>query len=184
MDLSKAFDTLNHRLLLAKLKAYGLQPTALKQMENYLTGCFQRTKISHKYSSWSKIIAVIPQGSVLGPLVFNIFLNDLFLYPEETFLSNYADDNTLYSIGNTIERVKKALSNDFRIIQNWFRENVMVLNAKKCHYMRFGIGSENDDFIFDGIKLPNSCVEKILGVIINNELKFVPYSRSMCKKAA
>ena len=118
------------------------------------------------------------------PLLFNIILNDLFLYPEETFLSNYADDNTLYSIGNTIERVKKALSNDFRIIRNWFRENVMVLNAKKCHYMRFGIGSENDDFIFDGIKLPNSCVEKILGVIINNELKFVPYSRSMCKKAA
>ena len=131
MDLSKAFDTLNHRLLLAKLKAYGLQPTALKQMENYLTGCFQRTKINHKYSSWSKIIAVIPQGSVLGPLVFNIFLNDLFLYPEEIFLTNYADDNTLYSIWNL----------EFRIIQNCFHEDLMALNAKKCHYMCFGIGS-------------------------------------------
>ena len=60
----------------------------------------------------------------------------------------------------------------------------MVLNAKKCHYMCFGIGSENDDFIFDGIKLPNSCEEKILGVVIDNELKFDPHIRSMCKKAA
>ena len=134
MDLSKAFDTLNHRLLLTKLKAYSLQPNALKQMENYLTGRFQRTKVNNSYSSWSEIIAGVPQGSILGPLLFNIFLNNLFLYPQETFLSNYADDNTLYSIGNTIEGVKKALSNDFRIIQNWFHENLMVLNAKKCHH--------------------------------------------------
>ena len=61
MDLSKAFDTLNHRRLLAKLKAYGLQPTALKQMENYITGRFQRTKVSNSYSSWSKIIAGVPK---------------------------------------------------------------------------------------------------------------------------
>ena len=184
MDLSKAFDTLNHRILLAKLKTCDLQPTALKQMENYLTGRFQRTKVNNSYSSWSEIIAGVPQGSILGPLLFNIFLNDLFLYPQETFLSNYADDNTLYSIGNTIEGVKKALSNDFRIIQNWFHENLMVLNAKKCHYMCFGTSSENDDFIFDGIKLPNSCEEKILGVIIDDDLKFDPHIRSMCKKAA
>ena len=131
MDLSEAFDTLNHGLLLAKLKAYGLQPTALKQMENYLTGRFQRTKVSNSYSSWSEIIAGVPQGSILGPLLFNIFLNGFFSYPEETFLSNYAEDNSLYSIGNTIESVKKALSKDFRIIQSWFHENLMVLNAKK-----------------------------------------------------
>ena len=80
----------------------------------------------------------------------------------------------MYSIGNTIEGVKKALSNDFRIIQNWFHENLMVLNAKKCHYMCFGTSSENDEFTLDGIKLPNSCEEKILGVIIDKELKFDP----------
>ena len=108
----------------------------------------------------------------------------MFLYPEETFLSNYAGDNTLYSIGNTIESVKKALSRVFRIIENWFHENLTVINRKKCHYMCFRIGSENDDFIFDGIKLPNSCVEKILGVIIDNLLKFDPHIRNMSKKAA
>ena len=60
----------------------------------------------------------------------------------------------------------------------------MVLNAKKCYYMCFGIGSENDDFIFDGIKLPNSYEEKMLGIVIDNELKFDANIRSMCKKAA
>ena len=90
----------------------------------------------------------------------------------------------MYSIRNTVEGVKKALSNDFRIIQNWFNENLMVLNAKKCYYVCFGTSSENDDFILDGIKLPNSSDEKILGVIIDNELKFDPRFRSMCKKAA
>ena len=120
MDLSKAFETLNHSLLLAKLKAYDLESTALKQMGNYLTGRFQRTKVSNRYSSSSEIIAGVPKESILGPLLFNVFLNDLFLYPEETFLSKYADDNTLYLVYNTIESVKKALSNNFRIIQNWF----------------------------------------------------------------
>ena len=90
----------------------------------------------------------------------------------------------MYSIDNTIESVKKALSNDFRIIQNWFQENLMVLNTNKCHCMCFGIGGENDDFIFGGIKLPNSCEEKILGVIIDNKLKFDPHIKSMCKKSA
>ena len=60
----------------------------------------------------------------------------------------------------------------------------MVVNAKKCYYMCFGTSSENDDFILDGIKLPNSCEEKILGVIIDNKLKFDPHLRSICKKAA
>ena len=89
MGLSKAFDTLNHRLFLAKLKAYGLKPTALKQIENYLTGRFQRTKVSNSYSSWSEITAGVSRGSVLATLALNIFLNDLFLYPEKTFSSNY-----------------------------------------------------------------------------------------------
>ena len=69
MELVKAFDTLNHRLLLAKLRPNVLQPTAQKQMGNYLTGRLQRTKVSNNYSSWSKTIAGTHQGSILGPLL-------------------------------------------------------------------------------------------------------------------
>ena len=107
-----------------------------------------------------------------------------FYTQKKHFLSNYADDNILYSIYKTIENVKKSFRNDFRIIENWFHENSIDLNAKKCCYMCFGIGSENDDFIFHGIKLPNSCEEKILGVITDHELKFDPYIKSICKKVA
>ena len=90
----------------------------------------------------------------------------------------------MYSIDNIIESLKKALSNNFRVTKNWFHEKLMVLNAKKCHWMCLGIASENDDFIFDGKKLSNSCKEKILGVITDNDLKFHPHIRSMCEKAA
>ena len=119
MDLSKTFVILNHRSLLA----YGLQPTTLKKLENYLRVRFQMTKTGNSYSPWSEIIAGAIQGSNLGPMFVNIFLNGLFLYPEETFLSTYVDDNTLYSIGNTIRNVKKAPRNHFRIIENWFHHN-------------------------------------------------------------
>ena len=86
-------DNLNHRLLLAELKAYGFQPTALKQMKNFLTGRFQRAKVSNSYSSWSEIIEGALEGSILGPLLFDTFLNELSSYAKETFLGNYADDN-------------------------------------------------------------------------------------------
>ena len=128
-------------------------------------------------------VAGVNQGSILGPLFFNILFNDFFLHPEEIFLSNYIDDNTLYSIDNTIENVKKALSNNFRITKNRFHEYLMILNAKKCHYMCFGMGSENNDFIFDGINLPNNCEKKILSIIIDDVLQFDPHIGGMCKKA-
>ena len=79
MDLSKAFDTINHELLLAKLNTYGFDKNSLEILRNYLNICWQRTKINTTFSSWSALLKVVPQGSILGPILFNIFLNDLSL---------------------------------------------------------------------------------------------------------
>ena len=96
MNLTKYFDSLNHELLLAKLKAYGLDPNSVTFMKSYLTNRLQRCKINNSFSEWGKVLRGVPQGSILGPLLFNIVLNDIFLSLQKCDLANHADDTTLY----------------------------------------------------------------------------------------
>ena len=96
MGLSKAFDTINHSLILAKLKGYGFSKKTLSLLQSYLCNRFQRSIINGSFSSWNEVITGVTQGSILGPLLFKIFLNDFFLFISKCQLCNYADDNTLY----------------------------------------------------------------------------------------
>ena len=135
MDLSKAFDSINHDLLLAKLKAYGFSENALKWMCSYLNDRRQAVQINNNFSSYKKKVqAGVPQGSVDGPLLFNLFINDFALFLSETFLSNYADDSNFYSIGKELKIIKEKLRKDFKVVADWFFENYMSLNSTKCYF--------------------------------------------------
>ena len=98
-DLSKAFDCLSHDLLIAKLEAYGFDKSALIFVYDYLKNRKQRIKLNGSYSSWKELLCGVPQGSILGPLLFNIFINDIFFFLDKSKLANYADDNSTYCRG-------------------------------------------------------------------------------------
>ena len=112
MDLSKAYDCLPHDLLIEKLEAYGFNLQSLTLILKYLSNRKQRVKINSMFSEWISVIIGVPQGSILGPILFNIFLNDLFLLALEIGLCNFADDNTAYSCEETMESVAIKLENN------------------------------------------------------------------------
>ena len=149
-DLSKAFDCINHELIIAKLEAYGFKREALTFVYSYLSNRKQRTKVKSSYSTWRDIKSGVPQGSILGPLLFNIFINDIFLFVIDTSITNYADDNTPYAIEESIDKLIATLQKETNILLNWFQINEMKANSDKCHLLIINsqdntikIGNEN-----------------------------------------
>ena len=137
-DLSKAFDTLPHDILIAKLNAYGLSHSALEFIHSYLSNRKQRCKLGSSYSTGGDITSGVPQGSVLGPLLFNIFMNDFFFFIKRSSTTNFADDNTLYAFGDNLEEVIYKLEEDIENASYWFHINKMVANPDKFQLMFLG----------------------------------------------
>ena len=183
IDLSKAFDTLNHELLIAKLHAYGFDKKALKLIHSYLSNRWQRTKINNSFSSWTELILGVPQGSVLGPILFNIYINDLFWNNVYTDVCNFADDTTFYACDLSLESVLQRLEHDSLIAIEWFDNNYMKLNSDKCHLLISGFKHQWHWSQLGESKIWESTQEKLLGVTIDRNLNFEFHISKICQKA-
>ena len=134
-DLSKAFDCLSHDLLIVKLYAYGIDIDSLNILQDYLSNRKERTKVDSFYCSCEAILPGVPRSSVLGPILFNIFMCDMFLILGTTCVTGYADDNTPFAVIENIADVIKALEEIGENSVNWLSNNDMKLNTDKCHLL-------------------------------------------------
>ena len=194
IDLKKAFDTVNHKILLKKMEHYGVRGTTNIWFSNYLSEREQFVYIDGIKSDKRKIICGVPQGSVLGPLLFLMFINDL---PNATeFLTLlFADDTTFQITGQNIETLFEKCNLELEKAATWFKTNKLTLNVKKTKFMLFegkkdktnleGLNLKIDDKIID--QVGSNCEEKyfkFVGHVLDDQLTWTGHIEHICKKLA
>ena len=185
MDLSKAYDCLPHDFLIAKLAAYGVDSKSLSLLLDYLTHRYHRVHINSTMSEWLELIFGIPQGSILGPLLFNIFINDLFFFIQEADICNFADDNSLFASGKCLEDVLYILHKETECMLHWFKINSMIANPAKFQVMFLGKRNLGQiDFQIGDITLKSELRVKLLGVTIDSKLNFNSHVNTLCRTAS
>ena len=185
-DLSKAFDCVPYDLIIAKLEAYGFHIDALKLTHDYLSNRKQKVKVNDAYSSWKDIFYGVPQGFVLGPLLFNIHLCDLFYFLEDLDIASYADDTTaddtkIYTVNEEKGSVISALETSSSLLFGRFNNNFMKANSDKSHLIMSCI--EVTTAMIDGLPTDSSKTEVFLGIKIDHELKSDGHVKYLRKKA-
>ena len=174
MDLSKAFDFIPHNLLISKLHAYGLSFDTVTFLNSYLKDRKQNIRINNIFSAFQNILSGVPQGSILGPILFNIFLNDLFLCIKKSDLHNFADDNTITAICNTLTELLKTLEQDPESAVSCFKQIETIVNADKFQAI---ILNKKESEAKYKLTIDNSDIEstksvKLLGITIDDRLRF------------
>ena len=179
IDLRKAFDTVNHQILLKKLHDLGASNISLKWFQSYLSGRIQKVCFKNSLSSSRPVTTGVPQGSILGPLFFLIFINCMSSVVSYGQVSMYADDTTLSVSGKNAQDISNKLTCDLESIVKWLNVNDLVLNTDKTHIMLIGTAGrlrtvDDKDFavFVSGKKLERLKKAKCLGVIIDEQLKW------------
>ena len=169
LDLQKAFDKVPHKRLLGKLQSLGIRGNIYNWVENWLAERTQRVVINGVSSKWKPVSSGVPQGSVLGPVLFNCYINDID-DGIDSYISKFADDTKLTIPASNIEDTV-ILQNDLNKISNWAEKWLMTFNTKKCKIIHIGNKNINYDYTMYGETLSVVSSEKDLGVIVDNHFK-------------
>ena len=179
-DMSKAFDSLHPSLIINKLKAYGFSEGSLKLIRSYFNNRQNRVKLDSAVSAWKEAVRGCPQGSSFGPLLWNIFQNDMTYIVNNARLSMYADDHQMYVTGNSVEYVEQSLNDEGQTISRWYGDNFLKGNYDKFNAMLISRKNNSDQSInvnIDGYTIKSTPDLKLLGVTLDDQLKF---SKHMC----
>lgn len=181
LDFAKAFDSVPHQRLLSKLKGYGFTEKLLKWSAGFLTGRRQKVVVNGQESEWSEVLSSVPQGSVLGPLFFILFINDM---PEVVYnlIALFADDAKLFAIVESNDQHER-LQDDLINLQEWANKWQLNFNAKKCKVMHLGRSNHLYEYGMGEVTLESITEEKDLGVWVDNKLSFNSHMEKQVNKA-
>ena len=189
LDLQKAFDTVDHVILLKKLRLIGADDKSIKWFTSYLTNRMQYTCVNGVESTEQTMQCGIPQGSILGPLLFVIYINDLTTCIRKCKTSLYADDTCLYFAGDDPKSVTESLNSELLIIDKWLKINKLVLNVKKCEFLLIGSKKRLKNAVVPDVLIQNTPISRVthckyLGVIIDEHLDWIKHTDYLGKKIA
>ena len=176
IDLQKAFDTVNHEILLHKLDHYGIRSNAKLWFESFLTGRSQKVKINNEFSNIAHVNCGVPQGSILGPILFLIYINDLKEATKYSTVHHFADDTNLLFTQKSLKKLNRQVNHEMNLVCEWLRSNKISLNPSKTDILLFKSNKKKITrqmkFKVDGHKIDISKTTKYLGVIIDENLNW------------